>query len=547
MSVIFGPFSSRFLIISAVSFSLAALAEAQSVRTPSVYNAGGVVYASPAVGTDGVIYIGVSDIDSTDGLNDNRILALYPNLTLKAEYLDPAWEQSSWPDSSLVTAADGSLYSCNLNGYVYRLEWSGGILVKTWSFQTAGTIIATPALGANGILYVAGEDGLLYALDPSLPETSNPVWFYDFGVPLESSPAIGPDGTIYVCAKTAYDTGNALYEATVTALSATGTLRWTFRHLALKNGDSSRIKSSPAVSTNGTVYVGIGESIKVNGTTTTVNSGTLLAIDANGLELWEAGFTDKVDSSPVIGPSGEIYVGTRDGFLTAVGADGSLLWFYDVGDVFYSSPVVGSDGTVCIAGYVGNNQTRLWGFNPASFANGSPLPSWTAALNRITSGVNNLVDSSPTVHNGKLYIGSYNGYLYAVDFDTGLAATPWPKYHRSIDNQGRVFGAGDYFPGTQYLPNGWSWVEWLGYYYGGYFPWIFTSGHNWWYGSGTGGSAFWLYDQSLSWVWTSPATYPLFYGTSSQPNLGGWLLYTVESANPRQFWSYTANDTITVP
>ena len=58
-------------------------------------------------------------------------------------------------------------------------------------------IDSSPAIGADGTIYVGSEDDNLYALTDN--GTSGSLkWKYATGIVIESSPALGADGTIYV-------------------------------------------------------------------------------------------------------------------------------------------------------------------------------------------------------------------------------------------------------------------------------------------------------------------------------------------------------------
>jgi hypothetical protein len=56
-------------------------------------------------------------------------------------------------------------------------------------------------------------------------------------------------------------------------------------------------------------------------------------------------------SSPAIGSDGTVYVGSSDSCLYALTPSGQLKWRYKTGDEVYSSPAVGSDGTVYVGSY----------------------------------------------------------------------------------------------------------------------------------------------------------------------------------------------------
>lgn len=103
-----------------------------------------------------------------------------------------------------------------------------------------GGMFTSPALGNNGLIYVAGEDGYLYALDWATGQQrwATMVWHSGW-----SSPAIGADGTVYIGSR-----GGGLYAVDGT----TGVLVWQFA----KGGSDS----SPVIGVDGTVYVGGGDS-----------------------------------------------------------------------------------------------------------------------------------------------------------------------------------------------------------------------------------------------------------------------------------------------
>ena len=64
-----------------------------------------------------------------------------------------------------------------------------------------------------------------------------------------------------------------------------------------------------------------------------------------------------MESSPAIGSDGTVYVGSDDKKLYAInGKSGVKLWEIETGNVVYSSPAIGSDGTV----YVGSFDKKLY-------------------------------------------------------------------------------------------------------------------------------------------------------------------------------------------
>ena len=105
-----------------------------------------------------------------------------------------------------------------------------------------------------------------------------------------------------------------------------------------------QVYSSPAIGSDGTVYVGSADKklYAINGKT--------------GVKLWEFETGDAVESSPAIGSDGTVYVGSYDKKLYAINSKtGVKLWEFETGDEVYS-PAIGSDGTV----YVGSLDKKLY-------------------------------------------------------------------------------------------------------------------------------------------------------------------------------------------
>lgn len=83
-----------------------------------------------------------------------------------------------------------------------------------WAFETGNGVFSSPAIGPDGAIYVGSDDNKLYAINPD----GTQKWAFQTGGALVSSPAIGTDGTIYVGSE---DT--KLY-----AINPDGTQKWAF-------------------------------------------------------------------------------------------------------------------------------------------------------------------------------------------------------------------------------------------------------------------------------------------------------------------------------
>ena len=154
-----------------------------------------------------------------------------------------------------------------------------------------------------------------------------------------SSPAFSPDGaTVYVGVETS--TGGRV----IAAAARDGGSRWGINGRVLKDP----VESSPAVASDGTIYIGD-------------RAGRLYALNpANGSSFWELPLRGFISSSPTIGSDGTIYVGAGDGRLYAVSRLGSELWSVQTDDLIFSSPAIGADGTI----YFGSFDRHLYAVTP---------------------------------------------------------------------------------------------------------------------------------------------------------------------------------------
>lgn len=236
------------------------------------------------------------------------------------------WGATQWPVGSLTK--DASFIGEGLQG---RSPWpmEGGNARRTrqsrllgpqrgrlkWMSRATGMIVDSPAIAADGTIYVGSLNGYFYALQ----RDGILKWRLRIGTKLLynyfSSPAIAKDGTIYV----GTDDG-------LCAIIPGGTIRWKYH---TKDGMS---QSSPVIGPNGIIYVGAGDH-------------NLYAIRSDGSLQWKYPIQGVVHSSPSLGVDGTIYVGSSDRHLYAIRPDGMLRWKYQV-DSEIGDPSIAEDGTI---------------------------------------------------------------------------------------------------------------------------------------------------------------------------------------------------------
>ncbi len=233
---------------------------------------GGSISSSPAIDKDGTIFFGAMGPG-----NKGRISAINPNGTRKWVY-----DTGYWIVSDPAVGNDGTVYIGSSDTYLYALYPNGTL---RWRFKTDDWIQGHPSIADDGIIYVPSFDGYLYAIYPN----GTLRWKTTIGPGGDASSSIAQDGTLFIGS-------NKLY-----AIYPNGTKKW------IVDLDGDMFDSSPAISLNGTIYIGA--------------KNNLVAVDPDGNEQWRYQI-GKCKSSPAIAEDGTIYVGSAQddfGYLHAFG------------------------------------------------------------------------------------------------------------------------------------------------------------------------------------------------------------------------------------
>jgi outer membrane protein assembly factor BamB len=243
------------------------------------------VRSSPAIAEDGTIYFGVLG----PGNNIGRFYALYPNGIEKWHF-----DTGFWIYESPAIGDDGTVYISSEDNHLYALYPDNGTMI--WSFGF-GDWPSSPSIDDDGTVYIASFDGYLYAIYPN----GTLKWRHSIDWGTGNTPSIGRDGTIYVGGKYLY------------AVNPNGTRKWTFYC-----GNWMEVTTNIAVSNEGTLYFGASEKLA---------KGDIIAVFQNGTEKWRRTIADDwIFSSPAISSDGTIYIGSSSdnqgwtyGYLYAFG------------------------------------------------------------------------------------------------------------------------------------------------------------------------------------------------------------------------------------
>jgi len=385
------------------------------------FKTGGAIVSTPAV-SGGTVYFGSSDhnfyaVDRAAG-------------TLR-------WR---FPTRGRITSspavAAGRVYFGSYDSNVYALDVASGTLV--WKFTTGGerrfsgrhlhgaepaaevmpdpfdVFLSSPVV-ADGAVFIGSGDGNVYALDAASGALR---WKFHTGNVVHASPAVAA-GTLYVGSWDSY-----FYAVD----AATGKERWRF-----KTGDDPKINNqvgiqSSAVVADGVVYFGCRDS-------------HLYALDAaSGARRWAFSTGESwVISSPAV-RDGKVYFATSDsGLVQALDAsDGRAIFSLDFKHwPFFSSPTLAGDFL-----YIGSHAGKVmaidlksrqlaWTFatdgarlNGAAYTKADGTPNYGAAVSdafydQLVIGVDRMMSvgavlSTPVVDGDTLYVGSWDGQLYAI-------------------------------------------------------------------------------------------------------------------------------------
>jgi outer membrane protein assembly factor BamB len=274
--------------------------------------------SSPAIGADGVVYVGTGQGDS--------LLAVNPDGT----------EKWSFPVGNEVKCgpaigADGTLYIGSFGGALYAVNPDGS---EQWSYPLGDDVIwSSPAVDPGGNIYIGCDDGKLYAITPG----GEALWTFPTGDGIFSSPAIADDGTVYF----------GSMDGVLYAIGTDGLEAWTFPTF-------SSIAGGPAIGDDGTIYVGSCDQY-------------LYAINPDGSEAWSYNTGIPVKSTPALAADGTIYAnchsGTQHGTgkFVAINPGGSLKWeFKPTSGCMITNPVVDAEGFI----YFGSENNTFYSLDP---------------------------------------------------------------------------------------------------------------------------------------------------------------------------------------
>jgi outer membrane protein assembly factor BamB len=292
------------------------------------------IHSSPKVAPDGTIYI------ATRG---SQVHAISPNKRRYWVYQGTDAFQGSTPELSpdglniYVGSVEGSLHAIHSDNFL-----SKGQSRAKWVTKLCNRITASPAVSADGTIFIGCWDGRLFAVSPR----GDIRWSFNTGHPLLATPRIGYDGQIYIGSD-----DNWLY-----ALNRMGKCLWRFKsgvYKKLEPGTAKPKTSETDISTEST-------------STTPVCAREFPSPDIKSPYIFIPGTESYIQASAAISSRGktksQIYFGSINEYIYSLSPKGELLWVFDSGGWIDNAPIIGRDGNQEIL-YVAAG-SRLYAINP---------------------------------------------------------------------------------------------------------------------------------------------------------------------------------------
>ena len=334
------------------------------------------------------------------------------------------WRSDDVNSRTTATYFDGRLYVGHIGGPVMCLDagtgdllWTtSGISVYPFTGMTSSPLVIRNDEGRT-LMYVVTNSGDSSSVDNYLyvfeDNGDSCTELYKIPVGLNGTEKNGGAGMFSSVSMNADRT--SLYVGAGGGVIAfdpeTMVRQWSFD--AGAQGPKNRVYVGTPVYYNGSVYVAA--------------SGALYSLNAStGLENWHV--TNKMiyPSTPAVTETQVIATGytneTNSNLQTGIAgydlSDGHLLWHFDEGDAQRTSPIVAGD-TVYFTTF--GSQT-LFAVDITKTDGGKADLRWSYVADEVTPGWLSLIEGTPMILNGTLYIGAENGYFYTFS-DSGSGNT----------------------------------------------------------------------------------------------------------------------------
>ena len=319
------------------------------VPTNADVSASGAAIGTNALGA-AIIYFGD---------RDNTFYALKANGKRKWTY-NHGFE-GDIATSPAISPVDGTIYFAHTQsfdgpGTFTALKPNGTLKWKVAVGQFGTT--SSPAIGPDGLIYLGFADGTLRAFRDNGTSVT-PMWKQKVGTTaITASPVIGPDGTIYIGS----NTGMSALTVDPSHPDNPVKIKWTFATSGIVDQAAAL---SAATSNAGTLFFA----------SRFTNQHTIYALNNLGSPTpsvkWKYGpvpLSQNAAGFPVIGSDGIVYVGLGNGvyaFSATASGTATPLWSYQTQNEIISSPAIGTVGSKAVL-YLPSRDKRVYAISSPS-------------------------------------------------------------------------------------------------------------------------------------------------------------------------------------
>lgn len=318
------------------------------------------IFSSPAVDDNGNVYMIVRDLQSEA---DRNLYTISVSADGSLRWAVPvATPSSNLYATTPAIAADGSIFIAHRDGKVGSLTPDG----EYTEYPSTGlsNITSGVAISRSGMVYVTGGNSLgLFGYNPS----TDVSWTYNtnfggassalIGALKSTTVAIGTDGTVYSVSDAT--SGGIIFAVD----GVTGAEKWAYTTVGtIPDG-------GVALGADGTVYASGGEYLA------STPSAGIYAINPDGTLKWHYPSTAAVQTSPIVDSRGYIHFVDAEATYYVLTAEGELFSSLSLGDACASSPVMDANGNLYVAVNAnGQFQVVCASSKGDSYATNSPWP-----------------------------------------------------------------------------------------------------------------------------------------------------------------------------
>ena len=318
------------------------------------------IFSSPAVDDNGNVYMIVRDLQSEA---DRNLYTISVSADGSLRWAVPvATPGSNLYATTPAIAADGSIFIAHRDGKVVSLTPDG----EYTEYPSTGlsNITSGVAISRSGMVYVTGGNSLgLFGYNPS----TDVSWTYNtnfggassalIGALKSTTVAIGTDGTVYSVSDAT--SGGIIFAVD----GVTGAEKWAYTTVgAIPDG-------GVALGADGTVYASGGEYLA------STPSAGIYAINPDGTLKWHYPSTAAVQTTPIVDSRGYIHFVDAEATYYVLTAEGELFSSLSLGDACASSPVMDANGNLYVAVNAnGQFQVVCASSKGDSYATDSPWP-----------------------------------------------------------------------------------------------------------------------------------------------------------------------------